>query len=123
MHIAVLPGHIGPEATAHVDMSSQFYSEWRACVDDIALSEAYLRRILANHPNRTSEERAPTTPQMATISECRYRWLRVPATTFIITHSPSRSNRRDRFSFSEERKRPGDGAGSSYRRRDQVHRK
>ncbi len=49
--------------------------------------------------------------QIATISECRYRWLRVPATTFIITHSPSRSNRRDGFSFSEERKGPGDGPG------------
>ncbi|SRR5216684_6941775 len=33
--------------------------------------------------------------QIATVSECRYRWLHVPATTFIITHSPSRSNRRD----------------------------
>ena len=41
---------------------------------------------------------------MATISECRYRWLRVPATAFVITHSPSRSNRRDRFSFSGERR-------------------
>jgi hypothetical protein len=30
---------------------------------------------------------------MAAISECRYRWLRLPATTFVITHSPSRSNR------------------------------
>ncbi len=40
--------------------------------------------------------------QMATISECRYRWLRVPATTFVITPSPSRSNRRDGFSFSAE---------------------
>jgi hypothetical protein len=36
---------------------------------------------------------------MATISECRYRWLRLPATTFVITHSPSRSNRQDGFSF------------------------
>ena len=27
----------------------------------------------------------------------------VPATTFVITHSPSRSNRRDGFGFSEER--------------------
>ena len=44
----------------------------------------------------------PITPQMATISECRSQWLRVPATTFIITHSPSRSNRRDGFSFSGE---------------------
>ena len=32
-----------------------------------------------------------------------------PATTFVITHSPSRSNRRDGFGFSEER---SDGAGS-----------
>ena len=39
--------------------------------------------------------------QMATVSECRYRWLRVPATTFVITHSPSRSKRRDGFDFSE----------------------
>jgi hypothetical protein len=31
------------------------------------------------------------------------------ATTFIITHSPSRSKRRDGFSFSEERRGPGDG--------------
>lgn len=31
------------------------------------------------------------------------RVLRVPATTFIITHSPSRSNRRDGLGFSEER--------------------
>src|SRR5713226_2964362 len=30
------------------------------------------------------------------------RVLRVPATTFVITHSPSRSNRRDGFSFSGE---------------------
>jgi hypothetical protein len=28
----------------------------------------------------------------------------IPATTFVITHSPSRSNRRDRFSFSGERR-------------------
>jgi hypothetical protein len=48
--------------------------------------------------------------QMATISECRYRWLRVPATTFVITHSPSRFNRRDGFSFSGERG-ASDGAG------------
>src|SRR6266403_1009557 len=41
-------------------------------------------------------------PQLATISECQYRWLRVPATTFVITHSPSRSNHRDGSSFSEE---------------------
>jgi hypothetical protein len=40
---------------------------------------------------------------MATIKECRYQWLRVPAPTFVITHSPSRSNRRDGFGFSEER--------------------
>src|ERR1700722_17543866 len=32
---------------------------------------------------------------MATTSECRHRWLRLPATTFVITHSPSQSNRRD----------------------------
>jgi hypothetical protein len=31
------------------------------------------------------------------------RVLRVPATTFVITHSPSRSNHRDGFGFSEER--------------------
>ncbi len=35
----------------------------------------------------------------------------IPATTFVITHSPSRSNRRDRFSFSGETQGPGDGAG------------
>ena len=35
--------------------------------------------------------------QTATISECRYRWLRLPATTFVITRSPSRFNRRDGF--------------------------
>jgi hypothetical protein len=35
------------------------------------------------------------TSQTATISECRYRWLRLPATTCVITHSPSRFNRRD----------------------------
>jgi hypothetical protein len=35
--------------------------------------------------------------------ECRHRWLRVPATTFVITHLLSRSNRRDGFGFSEER--------------------
>jgi hypothetical protein len=40
---------------------------------------------------------------MSTISECRYRWLRLPATIFVITHSPSRSNRWDGFAFSEER--------------------
>lgn len=34
--------------------------------------------------------------------ECRYRWLRLPATTFVITHSPSRSNRRDGLRFSGE---------------------
>ena len=33
--------------------------------------------------------------QTATTSECRYRWLRVPATTFVITRSPSRSDSRD----------------------------
>jgi hypothetical protein len=44
------------------------------------------------------------------------------ATTFIITRSPSRSDRRDGFTFSEERNGPDDGAGSSYGRRDQVHR-
>ncbi len=44
--------------------------------------------------------------QTATISECRYRWLRVPATTFVIVHSPSRSNHRDGFGFSEERGGP-----------------
>src|SRR5216683_6567455 len=32
------------------------------------------------------------------------RVLRIPATTFVITHSPSRSNRRDGFGFSEERR-------------------
>jgi hypothetical protein len=47
----------------------------------------------------------PITPQMATISECRYRWF--PATTFVITRSPSRSVRRDGCGFSRER-----GAGS-----------
>src|SRR5260370_31128350 len=31
------------------------------------------------------------------------RVLHVPATTFVITHSPSRSNHRDGFGFSEER--------------------
>jgi hypothetical protein len=38
-----------------------------------------------------------------TISECRFRWLPVRATTFVITRSLSRSNRRDGFGFSEER--------------------
>ena len=38
--------------------------------------------------------------QTGTISECRYRWLESPATTFVITHSPSRSNRRDGLRFS-----------------------
>jgi hypothetical protein len=33
-------------------------------------------------------------PQIVTCTECRYRWLRLPATTFVITHSSSRSNRR-----------------------------
>src|SRR5438445_5543298 len=32
----------------------------------------------------------------------RNRSLRLPATTFVITYSPSRSNRRDGFGFSEE---------------------
>jgi len=41
--------------------------------------------------------------QTVTISECRYRWLRLPATTFVIAHSPSRSNRRDGSVFSGER--------------------
>jgi len=38
--------------------------------------------------------------QMVTISEYRYRWLRLPATTFVITHSPSRSKRPDGRGFS-----------------------
>jgi hypothetical protein len=41
--------------------------------------------------------------QTATTSEYRHRLLRAPATTFVITRSPSRSNRRDSFGFSEER--------------------
>src|SRR6266851_1458561 len=36
----------------------------------------------------------------AAASNSNLRWLRVPATTFVITLSPSRSNRRDGFSFS-----------------------
>ena len=49
------------------------------------------RAALENHRQR----------KVATISECRFRWLHIPpATTFVITHSPSRSNRRDGFSFS-----------------------
>src|SRR5216684_6576391 len=38
----------------------------------------------------------------AAASNSNLRWLRVPATTFVITLSPSRSNRRDGFSFSAE---------------------
>src|ERR1700686_1677298 len=52
---------------------------------------------------------------MATISECRYRWLRVPATTFVITHSLSRSDRRDRFLAFHGTQEPGDGASSAAR--------
>src|SRR6266508_5028220 len=41
----------------------------------------------------------------------------IPATTFVITHSPSRFNRRDGLSFSGER-----WNGFSYGRRDRVRR-
>jgi len=53
------------------------------------------------------------------VSECRYRWLHVPATTFVITHSPSRSNRRDGFGFSRERR--GRRSRSGHAQRYQVH--
>jgi hypothetical protein len=39
---------------------------------------------------------------MALSREFRYRWLRLPATTFIITRSPSRSNHRDGLGFYAE---------------------
>jgi hypothetical protein len=38
---------------------------------------------------------------MSTMSECRYRWLRLPATTFVITRSPSRFSLRDGLEFLE----------------------
>jgi hypothetical protein len=53
---------------------------------------------------------------MATLSECRYRWLRVLATTFVITHSPSRFNRRDGLSFS------GNSGGGRWIRSGKVQR-
>jgi hypothetical protein len=52
----------------------------------------------------TSKLNAPRLlSKMAIISECRYRWLRVPATTFVITRSRSRFNYRDGFGCSKER--------------------
>lgn len=41
--------------------------------------------------------------------------FRVPETTFVITHSPPRSNRRDGFGFSRNH-RPGDGLGPAGER-------
>ena len=60
--------------------------------------------VLGGAPLRSQSlvQRAATTHithQIATWSECRYRWLRVPATTFVITRSPSRFNRRDGGGF------------------------
>src|SRR5260370_41158241 len=49
---------------------------------------------------------AASTLQIPTISECRYRWLRVPATTFIITHSPPRSDHRGGLNFLRARVQP-----------------
>src|SRR6266852_323608 len=68
-------------------------SLWRGvcCAPSAPPSEAtFALKELKTTKNSKGEQ-----VKLATISECRYRWLHVPATTFIITRSPSRSNRRD----------------------------
>jgi hypothetical protein len=45
---------------------------------------------------------AGNVPRMGLSTNRKNRVLRVPATTFIITHSPSRSNHGDGFGFPEE---------------------
>jgi len=55
--------------------------------------------------------------QIATCSGCRYRRLRAPATTFVITHSPSRSNRRDGFGFLGKSEPGGSTIRMDFRRK------
>src|ERR1700682_2403567 len=71
---------------------------------------------VATFPLEESEKQQGRTGQMATISKCRYRWLRVHATTFVIAHSPSLSNRRDGLGFSGKR------GGGRWRRPGKVQR-
>jgi len=60
-------------------------------------------------------------PQMATISERRYR-LRVPATTFVIAHSPSRFNHRDGRGSSVECTASDGADPAAVSKCDELHR-
>jgi hypothetical protein len=66
--------------------------------------DSKIRRFGSFRPERPNRSRlshstrGPIAPQMATISECRCRWLRVPATKLI--KNPNNLNRLLGFSFS-----------------------